>query len=226
VERGVLRGLGRDLFWKLYGGVLQVAHRSYGAAWRTWARPYIEPVISHGRLLRFIRYVHHFDSYGQRVVMGRDLRVWGTMKIHVGSESALFDRVHLIGVGELHLGDRSSLGHDTVVVVRDRVTIGKHVQVAAHCYITDVDHEFVESNLPIKDQGLHVAPIVIEDDVWIGAHTIILRGVTIGRGTVVGANSVVTKSLPANSICAGVPARVIRARGDARPHSSLAASDE
>jgi acetyltransferase-like isoleucine patch superfamily enzyme len=213
VDSGALRSLARDLFWKTYGGVLRAAHGSYGSVWRTWGRAYIEPLVSYGRMFRFLRYVHHFDTFGHRVVMGSDVRVWGPLKIHVGSDCGMFDRVHILGVGELRLGDRSTLGHDTVVVVRERVTIGNHVQVAAHCYLTDVDHEFADSDVPIKDQGLHIAPIVIEDDVWLGAHTIVLRGVTIGRGTVVGANSVVTKSLPPNSICAGVPARVIKKRG-------------
>ena len=58
-------------------------------------------------------------------------------------------------------------------------------------------------------QGVEVAPVVIEDDVWIGLNVVVLQGVTIGRGAIVGAGAVVTKNIPAWSIAHGVPAKVV-----------------
>ena len=69
--------------------------------------------------------------------------------------------------------------------------------------------------MPINDQPVVVDPVIIEDDVWIGLNAVILQGVTIGRGTIVGAGAVVNKSIPPWSIAVGVPARVIGRRKEA-----------
>jgi acetyltransferase-like isoleucine patch superfamily enzyme len=70
------------------------------------------------------------------------------------------------------------------------------------------------SSGPVKDSGLTLEPVIIEDGAWLGACSVILQGVTIGAGAVVGAGSVVNKDVPAGSIVAGNPARVVRMRGD------------
>jgi maltose O-acetyltransferase len=75
------------------------------------------------------------------------------------------------------------------------------------------NHAFSDPERPMNEQGAaEVAPVTIEDDVWIGMATIILPGVTIGTGAVVGAGSVVTRSIPPYAVSAGNPARVIRDR--------------
>lgn len=74
------------------------------------------------------------------------------------------------------------------------------------------DHVFADLVLPIREQGHIGSVITIEDNVWIGANCTVLKGVTIGHGTVVGAGSTVVKSLPPMSICVGNPARQIKSR--------------
>ena len=64
----------------------------------------------------------------------------------------------------------------------------------------------------IPEQAMEVMPVVLEDDVWLGAHVVVLKGVTIGKGAVVGAGAVVTKSVPPHEIVAGVPARSLGRR--------------
>ena len=84
--------------------------------------------------------------------------------------------------------------------------------------IRDHDHAFDRTDTPILDQGRRTAPVVIGDDVWVGAKATITAGVTIGPGTVVGAHAVVTHDLPAGCVAVGVPARVVRRRDPrARP---------
>jgi acetyltransferase-like isoleucine patch superfamily enzyme len=84
--------------------------------------------------------------------------------------------------------------------------------VAAFCYVLDVDHEFADPDRPIPQQGLRVKPVIVGNDVWVGAGSFILRGVTIGDGAVVAANSVVTEDVPPYTIVAGSPARAIKKR--------------
>lgn len=91
------------------------------------------------------------------------------------------------------------------------VTIGKNVLISGNVYITDHDHVFSDPNYPPRlSNELNVKPVVIEDGVWLGEGCSVLKGVTIGLRSVVGANAVVTKDVPPFTVVGGVPARVIR----------------
>lgn len=111
-------------------------------------------------------------------------------------------------VGDLIIGDHSRVGLGNTIIAP--VTIGSHVNLAQNVTVTGLNHHFEDVNLPIDRQGVRTSPIVIEDNVWIGAHTVILPGVTIGKHSIVAAGSVVRTSIPPYSVCAGVPARLIK----------------
>ncbi|MBM4164979.1 MAG: acyltransferase, partial [Lentisphaerae bacterium] len=100
----------------------------------------------------------------------------------------------------------------TITAVQS-VRIGDRVLLGSGCLITDNDAHPIDPEARRRGGGGVARPVVLESDVFIGARAILLKGVTIGRGSVVGAGSVVTKSVPAFSICAGNPARVV---GDSR----------
>lgn len=90
--------------------------------------------------------------------------------------------------------------------------IGSNVMISPYCMITATIHNFNDKNIPIQLQGLSSKKIVIDDDVWIGGKSIILPGVTIGKGSIVAAGSVVTKDVPSFSIVGGVPAKILKYR--------------
>jgi acetyltransferase-like isoleucine patch superfamily enzyme len=92
------------------------------------------------------------------------------------------------------------------------ISIGKNVIIGPYCVIHSANHCFDDLNEPIMFQGHVLEPVLIEDDCWLGAHVTVLPGVRLGKGCVVGAGSVVTKSMPAYSVVAGVPARIISSR--------------
>lgn len=116
------------------------------------------------------------------------------------------------GVG-LVIGDRSQLGHNCRI--GNNVTIGCDVLMGPDVVIMTSAHAFDEPNIPINSQGaLPIRAVTIGDDVWIGTRVIIMPGVTIGRGAVIGAGAVVTKDVPAFGIVGGVPAKLIRYRGN------------
>lgn len=165
------------------------------------------------RALRFAARFYRFDSAGTRCVLGRNVRFWGSVAIHLGDRSALQDDVILSGTGVIRIGSGSSVGEGSVIVAWESVSIGDDVMVAGRCYILDVDHGFDgSSSAAIRDQPLDIRPVTIGNDVWIGAHSVVLRGATIGDGAVIGANSVVIGNIPANTIAAGSPAKVLRER--------------
>ncbi len=112
-------------------------------------------------------------------------------------------------IGE-HVGMSS-----TRMWIHDSVTIGDNVKIGACVLITDTDaHPLDYLARRTSNDGTKSAPIVIEDDVWVGAHSIILKGVTIGARSIIGAGSVVTKSIPADCVAAGNPCKVIKIRND------------
>jgi acetyltransferase-like isoleucine patch superfamily enzyme len=111
----------------------------------------------------------------------------------------------------LEIGEYSFIGRGSEFDVSHSVTVGQHVLLGPGVFVTDHNHNFARS-MRIDQQGCRSAPVIIEDDCWLGAKVVVLPGVTIHRGAVVGAGAVVTKDLPAYSISVGVPARVIADR--------------
>lgn len=98
----------------------------------------------------------------------------------------------------------------TVIAASESIVIGDRVMCGANCTLLDIDRHPVDPVDRAENKKAKSAPIFIEDDVWLGMNVVVLKGVSIGRGTVVTANSVVTKSLPPNVIAGGIPANVIK----------------
>lgn len=116
-----------------------------------------------------------------------------------------------LGVG-LTIGDNSAIGAYSFLGAQGGITIGKNVIMGPKVSIHAENHRYTSLDLPIRLQGEDRQGIVIEDDCWIGAGSIILDGIHIGTGCVVAAGSVVTKSIPAFSVVGGVPAKIIKSR--------------
>lgn len=91
--------------------------------------------------------------------------------------------------------------------------VGDGVLIAPGCFITDHSHRH-SRRMSIAEQGCESKAVIIEDDVWLGAHVVVLPGVTIGRGAIVGAGAVVTRDVEPMTIVAGVPARTTSVRRD------------
>src|SRR5919199_312922 len=113
--------------------------------------------------------------------------------------------------GRIRIGGGSFLNLGVQVAAVQLVEIGEHCMFANGCFVTDGNHRFDDPARPVPWQGFTTkGPTRVEDNVWCGANVVITSGVTVGRRSVIGANSVVTTDLPPFSIAAGVPARVLR----------------
>ena len=117
--------------------------------------------------------------------------------------------------GQIEIGPRVSLGEYSVLAGHGGLAIGQATIIAGHCYVAASGH-LTTIETPIRFQGETAEGIVIGDAVWIGANVVIQDGVNIGDGAVIGAGSIVTRSMPANTICFGVPCRPVRQREAAR----------
>ena len=113
----------------------------------------------------------------------------------------------------LRLGGHTFVGRGVEFDVLTGVSVGSHSLIAPRCFITDHVHG-IRPELRIDEQACRAEPVVIGSDVWLGAGTVVLPGVTIGDGAVVGANSVVTADVAAYAVVAGAPARFLRNRAD------------
>ena len=114
----------------------------------------------------------------------------------------------------IRIGSDSLIGEYSVIRGQGGVTIGNRVFTSPMVQIIAVNHVFDDCERPFIDQGITAEGIVIEDDVWIGRGSVILKGVHIGAGAIIGANSVVTRDVPPLAVVAGAPARLIRRRND------------
>ena len=164
--------------------------------------------------LLVVRATHPKVSFGPRcdVRSGAHFTVARGATVAIGSGCVLDHGFTLEVTGRLTVGDRTVFGHHCTVAADDRVAIGRGCLIGELVSIRDHDHAFDRADLPILDQGRRSAPVVIGDDVWIGAKATITAGVTIGDGAVVGAHAVVTHDLPAGCVAVGVPARVVKMR--------------
>ena len=114
------------------------------------------------------------------------------------------------------IGDRCLIGRGSGIVGHLSISIGNDVWTGHHVYITDQNHGYEDTSVPISQQSQPERAVVIGDGSWLGHGSVVLPGVTIGRHVVIGANSVVTKDIPDFSVAVGVPARVVRIFDESR----------
>jgi len=192
-----------------------------------------------GLILRRIAYPWLLGSVGRNVTFGQGVVLRHPRKIRLGDDVVVDDLVLLDAKGTTNegitVGRGVFLGRGTIlsckdgdIVLGDSVNIGFHSEIfsgsivrvgrdglfAAYTYLIGGGHEFERAGMPVIEQRRTSRGIVLGDNVWLGTGAKVLDGVSIGSDVVVGANAVVTEDLPDGVVAAGIPARVLRRRGE------------
>lgn len=164
--------------------------------------------------IQFHRQLHRLSNWKRWDVI-KSLRGWHYRNLvsSAGENLRVATNVKLANPKNISVGDNCYLGDGVQLYAwNEKISIGNHVLIAADAKMITRKHGFSDMEAPISEQGYMNAPVIIEDDVWIGFQAIILSGVTIGEGSIVGAGAVVTKNVDPYSIVGGVPAKLIRKR--------------
>ena len=111
-------------------------------------------------------------------------------------------------VGAVTIGNESFVGISNIII--GPVSIGNNVILAQHIVASGLNHGYEDVSIPPSKQKVGTSPITINDNVWVGANCVITAGVTIGKHSVIGAGSVVTKNIPDYCVAVGNPARVVK----------------
>lgn len=143
-----------------------------------------------------LRGIPRVDCNGE-IILGNRVRIWS--HIHKTQLSAG-------GKGKLIIGDNTFINCGSLISAQHEIRIGKNCQIATGVIMMDSDFHGTQG----EDSSTKISPIIIEDDVWLATRVVVLKGVTIGKGSTVATGAVVTKDIPPYSIAAGVPAKVIK----------------
>lgn len=144
--------------------------------------------------------------HSSTVVLGA-VTTEGTRQITIGRNARLYPGVYLEtqGEGRIDIGDNVVLSSGVCIVAFEYVRLGSGSMLGEYTSVRDANHR--ASALAMRDSGFDTAPVHIGSNVWIGRGVAVLKGVDIGSHSVIGANAVVTKSIPEKSCAVGVPAR-------------------
>jgi acetyltransferase-like isoleucine patch superfamily enzyme len=184
------------------------------ALWRKFlVRPFHEKRRYVFDLLRWLWRFYYFDTR-HPVLLGQGVHIEKRHgRITTGGVCVIRPgcRMGVVGRGKepahLHIGVGSEIGSRTIINVAERVEIGDRCSISWDCDISDSDfHQIVMGD---GSRPLVTESVIIEDDVWVGSHVLIFKGVRIGHNSVIAAGSVVRRDVPPNSLMAGNPARRI-----------------
>lgn len=137
---------------------------------------------------------------------------WKIFLKNCGKNLQIMHDCRILGPSNVKIGNFVYINHNTDIYGQGGVEIGNYVLVGPNTNILSVNHAYSDWKLPIGGQGITLKKVIIEDDVWICANVTVLPGVKIGRGSIIGANAVVTKNVAPYSMMGGVPAKLIKKR--------------
>jgi acetyltransferase-like isoleucine patch superfamily enzyme len=186
-----------------------------------------------GTLLRFLYFDFGFKLryllwkciiVSSRGTIGKNVKIYEGVRIickhpgsiNIGNNVRILRNVTISTSesGKISIGNNTHIGESTLIHSDQNITIKDYVIIGPQNVIVDVDHAYQSIDIPIINQGSNAKSVLIEDDVWISSNCSILKGVIIGKGSVIGAGSVVNKNISPYDVVCGIPAKLIKKRGE------------
>lgn len=172
--------------------------------------PFIMNKIPVGKDTRIYGWVRLSLEKGSEFTFGNNLTIRSSWKSNPAGGGRTYTQIRLEPGSKLIIGNNVGISN-TSIFCSASITIEDNVLIGVNCSITDTDHHSIMYEDRVNgNKNRQSSPVVIKEGAWIGGHCIILKGVTIGCHSVIGAGSVVTKSVPDNEVWAGNPAKLIR----------------
>jgi acetyltransferase-like isoleucine patch superfamily enzyme len=206
---GARAGIVSELLFALRGGGRE---RSVGPGARRIRRVSIHNACG---LLRWVLLRLRFRNLQAPVFFvgsGAQIDIGPRARVHIGRGVRFIRDFECRWFGEVRLADGVYFSRGCVVSVHSGLSVGPNTGFAEWVSIHDNDHDLAGDSRSFLASGFVESPIVIGENVWVGAKATILKGARIGDNSVIGAHAVVTGEIPANVVAAGIPAKVIRAR--------------
>ena len=145
---------------------------------------------------------------------------WRIFCESVGANTRIMSRVSIMSPNKVNIGQEVFINKDTTIsATSGKITIGDYCMIANNCNLIATNHGYLDNIKPMFIQDVYGGPITLEEDVWLGANVVVCPNVKIGRGAIIGANSVVTKDIEPFSIAGGIPAKHIKYRFDEEKRS-------
>lgn len=163
---------------------------------RTWVKWFVNPF---------------YHKKGKGALICRRTRMdvlpWNIFELGANSTIEDFSTINN-GVGPVKIGKNTRVGLGTTLI--GPVTLKDDVRIAQNVVLSGLNHNYEDVLTPIHAQGVSTAPIIVEEETWIGANVTIVAGITIGKHSIIAGGSVVTKDIPPYSVAVGNPARVVK----------------
>lgn len=181
---------------KLKKLILNLWVHPYSARTRWWARCFVYPFIIKRGKGSIIRRSARLDLNPNKL-------------LYLGKRGIIEDNTIINnGIGDVIIGNNSAVEQNVLLV--GPIEIGNNVVVGKGSFLAGITHDYLDINIPIIKQGVSPSKIIIDDDVWIGGNCVILQGLKIGKHSLIGSGSVVTKDVEPYTIVAGNPAKPIK----------------
>lgn len=197
------------LIGKLFGYLSLIIPRKITYPWYIMKRAFVTARLKGG-----------FNHFGKNTLLASGVKILTPQNVSVGNSSSIMSNciIETYAIDgkrpELEIGNHVSIGEYSHIACTNKIVIGNGVLTGRFVLITDNSHGNLtekEADITPLSRTIHSnGPVFIGDNVWIGDKATILPNVTIGKGSIIAANAVVTKDVPEYSVVAGVPARIIK----------------
>ncbi len=168
-----------------------------------------------GIRLRAVAYRFLFKKCGRNLRVDSGVTILGFENISLGDNISIMKNSYIYAHdgGELTIGDNFTLNSNSQLGASfGKIIIGNDCAIAPNCLLRASNHRFDNPDIPFRKQGHTYGEIILEDDIWIASNCVITADTVVGRSSIIGAGSIVTKNIEPYSIVGGVPAKLIRKR--------------